>query len=156
MLASYTNLQNRTHCRRVTPFTRSQKSQHKYIFSSSGWNLPPIINKSGWKKNVLVEKKIKKLINWWTSIRYSRVGTKFRLKMTLLNFWIKLTQKGYFRTKKNENYHRILHIQINLDSKFQLQQTILIFGTNFQKKYTSTQKQEKMNMAIEFFIFELV
>ena len=54
--------------------------------------------------------------------------------MTLLNFWIKLTQKGYFRTKKNENYHRILHIQINLDSKFQLQQTILIFGINFQKK----------------------
>ena len=48
--------------------------------------------------------------------------------------WIKLTQKGYFRTKKNKNYHRILHIQINLDSKFQLQQTILIFGTNFQKK----------------------
>ena len=77
-----------------------------------------------------------------TSIRHSRVGTKFRLKMTLLNFWIKLTQKGYFRTKKNENYHRILHIQINLDSKFQLQQTILIFGTNFQKKYTSSRKQK--------------
>ena len=66
-----------------------------------------------------------------TSIRHLRVGTKFRLKMTLLNFWIKLTQKGYFRSKKNENYHRILHIQINLDSKFQLQQTILIFGANF-------------------------
>ena len=30
---------------------------------------------------------------------------KFRLKLTLLNFWIKLTQKGYFQTKKNENYH---------------------------------------------------
>ena len=30
---------------------------------------------------------------------YPRVGTKFRLKMTLLNFWIKLTQKGYFQTK---------------------------------------------------------
>ena len=137
MLASYTNLQNRTHCRRVTPFTRSQKSQHKYIFSTSGWNLPPIINKSGWKKNVLVEKKIKKLINWWTSIRYSRVGTKFRLKMTLLNFWIKLTQKGYFRTKKNENYHRILHIQINLDSKFPVEKT-------------------KNNITLEFFIFKLV
>ena len=61
---------------------------------------------------------------WGTSIRHSRVGTKFLLKMILLKFWIKLTQKGYFRTKKeNENYHRILHIQINLDSKFQLQQT---------------------------------
>ena len=37
-----------------------------------------------------------------TSTRYWRVGTKFRLKR--LNFWIKLTQKGYFRPKKNENY----------------------------------------------------
>ena len=59
-----------------------------------------------------------------------------------MNFWIKFTRKGYFQTKKNENYHRILHIQINLDSKFQLQQTILIFGTNFQKKYTSSRKQK--------------
>ena len=48
----------------------------------------------------------------------------------------------------------ILHIQTNLDSKFQLQQTILIFGVNFQKKYTSGQKQKKMNITIEFFIFE--
>ena len=84
------------------------------------------------------------------------VATKLRLKLTLLNFWIKLTQKGHFLTKKNENYHRILHIQINLDSKFQLQQTILIFGTNFQKKYTSGRKHKKMNITIEFFIFELV
>ena len=58
--------------------------------------------------------------------------------MTVLNFWIKLTQKGYFRTKKNENYHRILHIQINLDSKFQLQQTILI-----QKKVYFRSKRPK-------------
>ena len=35
-----------------------------------------------------------------TSIRYSRVGTKFRLKMTLLKLGIKLTQKGYLRNKK--------------------------------------------------------
>ena len=60
--------------------------------------------------------------------------------MTLLNFWIKLTQKEYFGTKKNENYHRILHIQINLGSKFQFQQTILIFGTNSKKKYTIRRK----------------
>ena len=35
-----------------------------------------------------------------TSFRHSRVGTKFRLKITILNFWIKLTKKGYFRTQK--------------------------------------------------------
>ena len=36
------------------------------------------------------------------------------------------------KKKKKENYHQTLHIQINLDSKFQLQQAILVFGTNFQ------------------------
>ena len=59
----------------------------------------------GWKK---IERK--------ESIRHSLIATKFHLKMTLLNFWILLTQKGYFRIKKNENYHQILHIQINLQS----------------------------------------
>ena len=60
----------------------------------------------GQKKNALGGKKIEKLISGErgdTHIRHSRVGTKFRLKMTLLNFWIKLTQKGYFQIKKTEN-----------------------------------------------------
>ena len=43
-----------------------------------------------------------------------------------------------------------------VDSKFQLQQTILIFGKNFQKKYTSGRKHKKMIITIECFIFELV
>ena len=43
----------------------------------------------GWKK---IERK--------ESIRHSLIATKFHLKMTLLNFWILLTQKGYFRIKK--------------------------------------------------------
>ena len=34
------------------------------------------------------------------SISHSRVGTKFRLKTTLLTFWIKLRRKEYFGTKK--------------------------------------------------------
>ena len=58
------------------------------------------------------------------------LGIKFQLKLAILNFWTKLTHKGYFRSKKrkkNENHHRILSIQIILDFKFQLQQTILIF-----------------------------
>ena len=55
------------------------------------------------------------------------LGTKFQLKLTILNFWTKLTQKGYFHSKKeekNENHHQVLHIGNSLRSKFQLQQII--------------------------------
>ena len=86
--------------------------------------------------------KIEKIISGGTSIRNSRVSTKVRLKMTLFSFWIKLTGKRYFRTKKNENYHQILYIQINL-VRFQLQLKILIYGTDFQKTYTSSRKHKK-------------
>ena len=30
------------------------------------------------------------------------LGTKFQLKLTILNFWTKLTQKGYFHSKKEK------------------------------------------------------
>ena len=48
------------------------------------------------------------------------LGTKFQLKLTILNFRMKLTQRGYFQSKKenNENHHRILHIRTGLGSIF--------------------------------------
>ena len=101
-----TNLQNKTRYWRVIPLVRSEKSQHKYIVSNSDWKRSPIINKrgEGVDKEYYGCKKNRKN-NWRrgrASIRQSGVGTKFRLKKTLLNFWIKLTQKGYFRNKKLE------------------------------------------------------
>ena len=64
------------------------------------------------------------------------LGNKFQLKLTILNFWTKLTQKGYFLFKrvKNENHHQILHIGISKGSSFQLQQTVLIFWNKFSKQ----------------------
>ena len=71
-----------------------------------------------------------------------------------------------------ENHHRILHIRISLGSKFQFQQTIsIILGEtdNFDfldqvcpKKVFPDEKEyfwskiEKVNITIEFCIFELV
>ena len=46
----------------------------------------------------------------------------YQLKLTILNIWTKLTQKGYFQSKKeeNENHHQILDIRISLGSKYLL------------------------------------
>ena len=56
-----------------------------------------------------------------------------------------------------ENHHRILHNRISLVSKFQLQQTILIFLEQiYLPNNPSGQKQQKINITIEFFILELV
>ena len=54
----------------------------------------------------------------------SSLGTKFQPKLKFLNFRTKLTQKGYFQSKKKkkkENYHQSLHIRnskVFLYSKF--------------------------------------
>ena len=86
-----------------------------------------------------------------TSIMHSRIATKFHLKMTLLNFWIKLTQKGYFRTKKMEitiEFYIFKLIQI-LNFSFNKQ---FGFLKQISKKiYTSGQKHKKMNMRLQFF-----
>ena len=58
--------------------------------------------------------------------------------------------------KKGESHQRIFHIQKSLGSKCQLQQTILIFGNTFLKKGYFQSKTKKMNIPIEFFVFELL
>ena len=117
------NLQNETHCRLVTPLARLQKSMHKYIVSNSGWKTSPIINKQG--EGVEKEcsgmfwgKKIEKLISGWGWGGGHLLGTQEWVTHLVLKWmsWIFGSNKHNW---KNENYHRILHIQINLDSKFQ-------------------------------------
>ena len=82
-----------------------------------------------------------------------RLGSKFQLHQTILNFW----NKRYFqlKTEKNEHDHWILYIGKSLSTKFQLKLTILIFGATFPKMGISSLKR-KMNTVIEFYIFELV
>ena len=56
------------------------------------------------------------------------------------------------------NHHQILHIRISLSCKFQLQQTILIFGTNLPENESfrsKKKKKKKMDITIESFILEL-
>ena len=81
--------------------------------------------------------------------------------LTLKNkFWVlepNLPKKGFSgRKRKSYYYHWVLHIQISLDTKFQLKQKILIFWNKFASIGDSRSKTEKVNNAIEFGIFELV
>ena len=58
-------------------------------------------------------------------------------------------EPNYSQSKKKkketnkQNHHPILHIQISVSSKFQLQQTILIFWKEFSKKGYFWSKQKK-------------
>ena len=47
-------------------------------------------------------------------------------------------------------------MKLILGSKFQVKQTILIFGKKFQKRDTSGQKLDKIDITIEFCMLKLV
>ena len=85
---------------------------------------------------------------WW-NLRESQyiltmiAGTKFQLKLTILNFWTKLTRKSIFNWKKKKwKSLWILHIQISLGLKYQLQKTILIFWNTFPEKWKRSVKNK--------------
>ena len=96
----------------------------------------------------------KKKKKWTSPLNFTY--SKFQVKLTILIFWTKLTEKGYFHNKKeeNENHLWVLYIWITLGSKFWFQQ---IFLNRFpQKMILPVKNRKKMNVTIEFFIFDLV
>ena len=74
---------------------------------------------------------------WILHIRIS-LDTKFQLKLTILIFWTKFTQKKLFLAQNRRSKHHpwILHTRIDLASKFQLKN----FGTNLAQNGFSGQK----------------
>ena len=122
-------------------------------FSSFDWKLPG--DWSGdtemaigfFQKNL--EKGLKQ--NKWTSqnlyIRNS-MGIKFQLKLTILIFWTKLTQKGIsnLNRTKDKNHHRVLHIlQV---PNFSFNKQFWFLETIFANKDTSKRKQKKLTSAL--------
>ena len=74
--------------------------------------------------------------HYWVPYIEISPGTKFQLKLTILIYWAKLHQKGYFRSN-TENVNstiEFLHIRISLGSKFQLKLTNLSFWTKLTQK----------------------
>ena len=90
------------------------------------------------------------ILHIWNSL-----GTIFQLKLPTLNIWTKLTQKVYFqpKTEKSKNHHWILHIRISLGPKFQFQK--FQFPETFSQKGYYLSQTNKVNITIEFCIFEL-
>ena len=69
-----------------------------------------------------------------------KLDTKVKLKLTILIFWNKLTQKG--------NHKLFLHIQIGLGTTFQLRLTILIFYAKFSQRGCFRSKTENSHLWV--------
>ena len=59
------------------------------------------------------------------------------------------------KNRKTEAHHWIPHIRISPDTKYQPKLTILIFWTRFAQKGFFWSKTKKVNITMEFCIFEL-
>ena len=70
------------------------------------------------------------------------------LKLIILIFWTKFTQKKYFwsKTEKSEHNPLIVHIQISRGTKFHLKLKSLLFWTKFTQKGYFHLKTEKWTL----------
>ena len=73
------------------------------------------------------------------------------------DFMDKICPKKIFPVKNRKSEHNpwILHIRISIGTTFQFKLTILIFWTKFAQKGYFWSKTNKVNIIIEFCIFEL-
>ena len=95
--------------------------------------------------------------HWILHIRIS-LSIKFHLELTISIFWTRFAQKSlFFITKRKSDYHHwILHVPISQGTKFQLKLIILTLWTKFAQKRCFQSKTEKVDITIEFYIFELL
>ena len=109
-------------------------------------------------KQSISGRKLKK----WTSLLNSPYLNYFKYQVSPwtdnFHFLDQISPKRVFpiKNRKSEHDHLILHAQISVGSKFQLKLIILIFWTKFAQKGYFHSKTKKMNITIEFCMFELV
>ena len=117
------------------------------------WFFGPIL-----PKKLFPVKNWKREHHWIPHIQIS-LGTKFELILTILIVLTRFTQKGFIWSKTEKwtphIFNIILHIQISLVRNFSSDGQFWFFGPNFPKRYFQS-KTEKVNITMEFCIFELV
>ena len=93
-----------------------------------------------------------------TRAAYFKVSTPIKLEKKNQALFTFVYRKGrfWYKTEKGEHHHWILHIWFSLGTKFQLKLTTLIFWTKVAQKGYFRSKTEKVDSAIEFYVFELV
>ena len=108
-------------------------------------------------KNVLpIQTRTNKHRRWIQHIRIS-LDIKCHLKQHFWFFKPNLSNNVFpVQNRTNLHHHRTQHIQISLSIKCHLNQTILIFWTTFALKAYFWSKTGKVNVTIEFSIFELI
>ena len=88
----------------------------------------------------------------WIPLIQILLGTKFQLKLTILIFLTRFTQKGFFWSKTEKvNTRYFLHNSVysNFSSaRFQLKLTILIFWVKLAQKGISGQKLKKLTSSL--------
>ena len=111
-------------------------------FWFSGPNLP---------KKGISDWKQKKWTSHWILLIWISLGTKFQLKLAILIFWIKFTQKGYFWSKieKVKTITEFCIFELILCTKFQLELTILIIWTKFAQRGYFQYKTEKSHFCVQ-------
>ena len=91
------------------------------------------------------------ILHIWISL-----STKFYSKQKTFEFWNQISPKRVFPVEngKREHHQWILHIRISLNTKFHFKQIIFNFGNKLVQKRYFWSKTEKVNITIEFCIFE--
>ena len=86
-------------------------------------------------------------------------GTEFQFKLTIWIFWTKVCQKRIFpvKSRKIGHHHWILYIGISLGTKFHFNSNkqFLIMWPNLPKKVILGRKWKNVNITIEFCLFNL-
>ena len=119
------------------------------------------LNKQFWYFGSNLPKKVFPIKNWksehnhWIPHIQISLGTKFPLKLTILIFWTRFSQKGFSGLKQKKLtphiFHIILHIQINLVQNFSSNWEFDFLDQICPKRYFQS-KVEKVNISI----FDLV
>ena len=117
--------------------THSPQENENAVLTTAGYFKvsTPVLSQRQWKRVFTVYSKKKSKHHHWILHIQIILGTKFQPKLTILIFWTKFAEKGFFQSTKERVNTTIEFRKFELvATKFQVKLTILIFWTKFAQK----------------------